>query len=232
MRYLLMILIFLNVKIFPVSRLPNLCDIVLSHPISHDDFSYSRGFRGGNFPHWGIDISTPMRTKIFAVRSGVIETAKWDRNFAGINEEGGLGFGYYIIIRYDDGHTGYYAHLTPESENYSIGERILAGEVLALSGNSGRSTGPHLHYGERDLRGRWIDPTPLIVESHYRDYSQIKLKPGFAKLHRLEKRKQRNCQKGEDKVKIIPRNQKRQNFNAGEDSIKRKNLWSPEKMGW
>lgn len=83
--------------------------------------------------HRGIDIAVPVGTPVKAVRAGRVVLA---------GEHGGYGIA--IILEHDDASRTLYGHnaLT----NVRPGEMVEAGTVIALSGNSGRSTGPHLHF--------------------------------------------------------------------------------------
>jgi murein DD-endopeptidase MepM/ murein hydrolase activator NlpD len=63
--------------------------------------------------------------------------------------------GNYIVVRADRGHYAFYAHLQPGSRRVQRGDRVRAGEVLGLLGNSGNTDGPHLHFHIMD------SPSPL-----------------------------------------------------------------------
>jgi murein DD-endopeptidase MepM/ murein hydrolase activator NlpD len=89
--------------------------------------------------HKGIDIPLEVGTPVFAVADGVVEKIGFEPE----------GFGYYLILRHSfSGKTyyTYYGHL--ESEPYWIGkgDEVTKGQEIANSGNSGYSTGPHLHF--------------------------------------------------------------------------------------
>lgn len=87
--------------------------------------------------HNGIDIGIPIGTPIYAVADGTVKVVKNDQN----------GYGLYIVV--DHGKYGsLYAHLS--KFNCKIGQSIKAGDLIAYSGNSGSSTGPHLHFEIRD----------------------------------------------------------------------------------
>lgn len=92
--------------------------------------------------HNGIDVGLPVGTPVRCVESGnVVEVASDP-----------LGYGYYVKLRSDTGHDWLWAHLSLSQLPW-VGSRFLAGERVGYSGNSGRSTGPHLHLGFR------FDPT-------------------------------------------------------------------------
>lgn len=84
-------------------------------------------------PHKGTDFAMPIGTPIAAPSDGVVE--KVSSHFAA---------GRYVVIRHDNGYRTRYLHLSRPL--VSRGERVTMGQRIALSGNTGRSTGPHLHY--------------------------------------------------------------------------------------
>ncbi|HSH57864.1 MAG TPA: peptidoglycan DD-metalloendopeptidase family protein [Halomonas sp.] len=84
-------------------------------------------------PHKGTDFAMPIGTPITAPSDGVVE--KVSSHFAA---------GRYVVIRHDNGYRTRYLHLSRPL--VSRGERVTMGQRIALSGNTGRSTGPHLHY--------------------------------------------------------------------------------------
>ncbi len=93
--------------------------------------------------HTGIDYGCPMNTPIFASADGVIRFSEYDRT----------GYGYCVIIEHDISHATLYGHLS--SLIYlSTGITIKQGDLIGYSGNSGYSTGPHLHF---EARTQWND---------------------------------------------------------------------------
>jgi murein DD-endopeptidase MepM/ murein hydrolase activator NlpD len=91
------------------------------------------GDKRGSATHGGLDIATNVGTPVKAAASGVII-------FAGRNQ----GFGNEIIIHHGFGITTIYGHLN--KINVTVGQEVIKGEIIAQSGNTGYSTGPHLHY--------------------------------------------------------------------------------------
>lgn len=97
--------------------------------------------------HRGIDIAVPVGTPVRATRKGKVV-------FAGERK----GYGATVIVEHEDGERSLYGH--NERVKVSVGEPVEAGTVVALSGNTGRSTGPHVHY-ERIAGGKSVpDPVP------------------------------------------------------------------------
>lgn len=83
--------------------------------------------------HSGMDYAVPLKTPVNAAADGVVSAVKVDPD----------GYGLYIIVRHNFGDT-LYAHL--HSHKVKVGTKVAAGQCIGLSGNSGWSTGPHLHF--------------------------------------------------------------------------------------
>jgi murein DD-endopeptidase MepM/ murein hydrolase activator NlpD len=100
----------------------------------------------------GLDYACKTGDKVFATAKGTIVSCS-------NNPDQVLGKN--IAIRHPDGKHSYYLHLSKlEVRN---GQRVKAGEVIALSGNTGTtSTGPHLHFAIKNARGTFIDPKKLL----------------------------------------------------------------------
>jgi len=88
---------------------------------------------GRTSPHNGTDFAMPIGTPVTAPANGVVERVSNHR-----------AAGRYVVIRHDNGYRTRYLHLSRPLVKQ--GERVTMGERIALSGNTGRSTGPHLHY--------------------------------------------------------------------------------------
>jgi len=102
--------------------------------------------------HTGVDYAVPVGTDVVAVADGKIENATW-----------GKSYGTQLVQKVDGGWF-IYAHLS--SALAKPGDKVKAGQVIAKSGNTGNSTGPHLHVELRD-NIRWsagtdLDPAALI----------------------------------------------------------------------
>lgn len=95
------------------------------------------------FDRWhplGIDIGLPSGNEILASRAGVV-------TFAGGNPW--VSYGYYVKIDHGDGWESLYAHLSDFAVGLRSGTYVYQGQVIGLSGNTGNSTGPHLHFETR-----------------------------------------------------------------------------------
>ena len=107
----------------------------------------------GSTNHKGVDIGTPSGTPILAAKSGTVTWASWNG-----------GYGNCVIVYHGQGNSTLYGHLS--SYACSVGDTVKQGEVIAYSGNTGNSTGPHLHFGikEHDI---WVDPLNYLTGWHY-----------------------------------------------------------------
>jgi hypothetical protein len=94
--------------------------------------------------HHGIDVAAPSGTPVYATGDGVVIKA-------GTEE----GWGKLIVMEHEDGYVTFYAHL--DGIDVETGLKVGRGEVIGRVGNSGQSTGPHLHYEVR-RNGEYLDP--------------------------------------------------------------------------
>ena len=122
-------------------------------PLAGGRISSGFGRRGspggiGSTNHQGLDIATPTGTTIWAASAGTVTHAGW----AG-------GYGYLVTIRHPDGWETRYAHLSRVL--VSVGQYVNQGQTLALSGSTGNSTGPHLHFEIR-INGVAQDPRNYV----------------------------------------------------------------------
>ncbi len=106
------------------------------------------GPRGGRF-HYGIDLRVAIGEDVYAAFDGKIRVTGFDK----------YGYGYYVIIRHSNGLETLYGHLS--KIKVEINQDVSAGDLIGLGGNTGRSTGPHLHFEFRYL-GNAINPVKLV----------------------------------------------------------------------
>jgi hypothetical protein len=100
--------------------------------------------------HRGTDFGVGIGNTVSAAASGtVIRVVEGCSNAGSLSSRCGGGFGNHVIVAHDDGRASLYAHLTPGSIAVRQGQRVECGARLGQSGNSGRSTGPHLHFEVR-----------------------------------------------------------------------------------
>ncbi len=133
-------------------------------------FFISQGFHGtATHTHpqseYAVDIPMPEGTRLYAVRSGVI------MDIANDFFTGGKGAKFeekanFIRILHDDGTMALYAHLRVESIQYPTGTRVSRGQFIAESGNTGFSSGPHLHFAIQKNFGGELRSIPFEFEGH------------------------------------------------------------------
>lgn len=130
---------------FPDSIRISMQDFVLPHP----GYVTSRfGMRRNRFHH-GTDLKVQVGDSIRCPWDGMVRIVGYDPR----------GYGHFIVIRHDNGLETVYGHLSQPL--FYQNERIFAGEVLGLGGNTGRSTGSHLHWEIRFL-GNAFNPEKLV----------------------------------------------------------------------
>lgn len=118
-------------------------------PIAGGRLTSNFGYRkrptaGASSYHKGVDWSTPTGTAVVASSGGVVIRAGWGR-----------GYGYCVYIQHPDGRVTRYGHLSKIL--VSSGQSVSQGQKIALSGNTGVSTGPHLHF-EMLINGSQVNP--------------------------------------------------------------------------
>jgi Membrane proteins related to metalloendopeptidases len=115
-------------------------------PLPAGSFRRSRGFYVG---HTGTDLAVPTGTPVYATDNGYVSRAVVSY----------VGYGVYVIIDHGNGVSTLYAH---NSQLYvSTGQYVTRGQVIAASGSTGNSTGPHLHFEVR-INNTPVNPAPYI----------------------------------------------------------------------
>jgi murein DD-endopeptidase MepM/ murein hydrolase activator NlpD len=121
-------------------------------PIKGARFTSCFCSRWGTF-HWGIDLAAPMRTPEYAAGDGVV-----------LRAGAASGFGLAVYILHENGDVTVYGHM--DSILVKPGQYVEAGETIALLGQRGQSTGPHLHFEvhQGGEEGKRIDPVAWLNE--------------------------------------------------------------------
>jgi len=135
---------------------PGACDAITGGAIGYGAFiwpannHYISGFNyAPNANHWGIDIAGNTGEGVYATDAGVVVYAGWNN------------YGYGNMIMVDHGHNfqSLYAHLS--GINVGCGQSVGQGDVIGAIGNTGRSTGSHLHFEIRSASS-WVNPWDVL----------------------------------------------------------------------
>ncbi|WP_313798795.1 M23 family metallopeptidase [Cytobacillus sp.] len=102
-----------------------------------------------NSNHRGMDIAVPKGTPVASTISGKV-----------VSTSGHSSYGNTVVIQDANGYLHRYAHL--DSIGVKVGQNVSRGSLVGKSGNTGRSTGPHLHYEVTNSKGAVLDPSPFL----------------------------------------------------------------------
>ena len=134
----------------------NIKGFLLRTPVDGARITSSFGMRfhpilGYNRMHQGIDFGVPVGTPVYAAGDGVVEEARWSN-----------GYGRWMKLGHASGWETGYGHLSAWVAK--AGQHVKQGQIVAYSGSSGESTGPHLHFEVME-RGQKVDPKSAKVPS-------------------------------------------------------------------
>ena len=125
-------------------------------------------------PHKGVDFSMPIGTPVIAPADGTVEKIAYQAN----------GAGRYVVIRHSREYQTVYMHLSRPL--VKAGQSVKKGERIALSGNTGRSTGPHLHY-EFHINGRPVNPLTVKLPGGSSGMATAERKEFLVKANEVER---------------------------------------------
>ncbi len=141
--------------------------LVLQPPFARDqEFPITQGFQGERThdtpdSEYAIDIAMPVGTPILAVRDGTVMDVEEDFNSGGDDRGKFMDKANHVRILHNDGTMALYAHLDLASVNVRPGARVRAGQQIARSGNTGFSSGPHLHFAVQQNVGMRLISLPF-----------------------------------------------------------------------
>ena len=127
-------------------------DVVYALPMDEGSgWHVGQTFHGG-FSHndeqnrYAVDLIVPEGTPVLAARDGVVMQVESGFDRSGLNKQKYAERANVVRVLHDDGSMGVYAHLRENAVYVRVGERVAVGQQIALSGNTGYSSGPHLHF--------------------------------------------------------------------------------------
>lgn len=141
-------------------------DVAYLLPLADPQARIDQGFEGG-FSHqdpenrYAIDFATPEGTPVLAARGGVVMQVQDGFSGHGLDPHRDASRANLIRILHDDGSMGLYAHLANGGARVRVGQRVEAGQRIGLSGNTGYSTAPHLHFAVQVNRGMQLLSIPF-----------------------------------------------------------------------
>src|SRR5690625_839611 len=127
-------------------RFPGYASGGLVRPVN-GRFTSGFGAGRGRYPHAGVDWAVPVGTPVRAALAGSVARTGWNV----VNGRTGIG----VLLAHPGNRNTYYGHLS--KSQVSVGDEVAKGQVIGLSGNTGNSTGPHLHF-ETWTGGKPVDP--------------------------------------------------------------------------
>ncbi|MEO7922896.1 MAG: M23 family metallopeptidase [Chitinophagaceae bacterium] len=135
------------------------------------------------FSHKGekaLDFKVKAGTKVCAARAGIVKDTRKDSDKGGL-KPGNLSDGNYIVIQHNDGSTAWYWHFQKDGVLVSPGDTVRVGQLIGLSGNTGYSAFPHLHF---EVQGYTAAGNhEQLPTRFYTQHGVIYLRPG--KLYRV-----------------------------------------------
>ena len=137
---------------------PGAISVPSSKPVATATYTSGYGvrsdpFRGAAAMHAGIDLAAPSGTPIYATADGMVDRAEWSG-----------GYGNLVEIDHGKGLQTRFGHLSRILVR--PGDHVTRGQVIALMGSTGRSTGSHLHYEVR-IDGHAVNPVPFLQSADY-----------------------------------------------------------------
>jgi murein DD-endopeptidase MepM/ murein hydrolase activator NlpD len=158
----------LNVASVPGQPIAQAVEGLVIDPPFADGESYviSQGFNGGKThldeeSRYAIDIVMPLGTQILAARGGTVMDVEEDFNRGGADLEKYAEKANHVRILHDDGTMSLYAHLGLASVIVRPGAKVRRGQLIARSGNTGFSSGPHLHFAIQQNTGMKMISLPF-----------------------------------------------------------------------
>ncbi len=141
-------------------------DVAYRLPLAQPQACIDQGFEG-EYSHrdaenrYALDFAVPVGTPVLAARDGVVMQLQDRYRGNGLDRARDAGRANYVRILHDDGSMALYAHLAEAGVRVGVGQRVEAGERIGLSGNTGYSTAPHLHFAVQVNRSMQLEAIPF-----------------------------------------------------------------------
>ncbi|NOT87199.1 MAG: M23 family metallopeptidase [Lysobacter sp.] len=141
-------------------------DVEYGYPLRTPELQVEQGW-GGVYSHnddqnrHAVDFAADIGTPVLAARAGTVMEVESDFERAGLDNEHYARSANFIRIAHDDGTMALYAHLKQGGVLVRAGQRVRKADVIGLSGNTGFTTGPHLHFAVQANRGMKLESIPF-----------------------------------------------------------------------
>jgi murein DD-endopeptidase MepM/ murein hydrolase activator NlpD len=141
-------------------------DVEYGYPLRSQELQIEQGW-GGVYSHsddqnrHAVDFAADIGTPVLAARAGTVMEVESDFERAGLDTGQYARSANFVRIVHDDGTMALYAHLKQSGVLVRAGQHVRNGEVIGLSGNTGFTTGPHLHFAVQANRGMKLESIPF-----------------------------------------------------------------------
>lgn len=141
-------------------------DVEYAYPLRTPELRIEQGW-GGVYSHsdeqnrHAVDFAAEIGTPVIAARAGTVMEVESDFERAGLDTEQYARSANFVRIVHDDGTMALYAHLKQDGVLVRAGQHVRKSEVIGFSGNTGFTTGPHLHFAVQANRGMKLESIPF-----------------------------------------------------------------------
>ena len=141
-------------------------DVEYGYPLRTTELRIQQAWNG-SFSHadaenrHAVDFAAATATEVLAARDGTVMQLESGFDDAEPGDDDAIDRANFIRILHDDGSMALYAHLQPDGVRVRLGERVRRGQPIGLSGSTGFSTGPHLHFVVQVNRGMRLESVPF-----------------------------------------------------------------------
>lgn len=156
----------LRVEAVPGSPNARPRDVEYGYPLQTPSLRIQQAW-GGRWSHadaenrHAVDFAADEATPVLAARDGIVMQAEGGFVESSPDDPDAIARANFVRILHDDGTMALYAHLRPGGVHVRTGQRVRRGQAIGLSGNTGRSTAPHLHFVVQANRGMRLESVPF-----------------------------------------------------------------------